>query len=252
MAELDLPDTAIAGELDHIIDHNKIVTAIQAVNTAVEAVEIGLGDLETELLSSLTWPPDVPPNTPSGYNYEFTATTTSLPTGWSWVNQGGATYTEKFGRGYFTLPASSASTLRGAFQSFANPATYTVTAKLHRTGIFTANYGQHGIAFRDSVSTKVLVFWWDTRGLTWARWTADTLSTEGTFIPLSLGDTLYMRVVRTSPTNWDLYGSTDGAEWAWIINTDVSAWLTPNQIGIMANTTYNRVSTHAVEFFRVT
>jgi hypothetical protein len=43
MADLILPDTAHANDPEHIEDHNKIVTAISTVNTALEAVETELG-----------------------------------------------------------------------------------------------------------------------------------------------------------------------------------------------------------------
>lgn len=241
-------------------------------NDAIDAIQTTLGvdpqGGETDVAARLdaieasigggggsTWPPDDPPGSPSAYDYEFGATTTSLPAGWSWVNQGSATYDEKYGSGYILVPSSSGTNLR-IIQQAAPSAPFTLTAKFRR--VATTGTGAYfvGLVLRNSGSGKVANLAWDGRGLTWYFFNSPTSfnSYPGGFIDHRPADTIYLQAVVSSLSSVTLNWSADGAVFKTAYSgLDVAAFLsTCDSIGFTGNDESSTAPIYACDWFRVT
>ena len=91
---------ASSSTADHVSDHN----ALHALYTAMNGTP-----------PTFTTPPhpDDIPASPNAADYEFNGSGSSLPTGWSWVNQGTSTYAEANGYGSLDFQAGGADESRG-------------------------------------------------------------------------------------------------------------------------------------------
>lgn len=200
--------------------------------------------------------PDLPPAGLT-YDYEFNATTTSLPSGWSWYNQGAATYSESLGGGVINCPNNATPSIRGIYKAMPS-APFTVTAKLKSAGSSASN-ANTGILFTDT--TGAMLFGTaggnasNIRALTCDHYTNATTyqaSVAGGG-PTSIADPQYIQVVYTSNTNVSYFVSSDGLNWftpAAGINLTSLYSFTPTQIGIFANSYNNYNAIVTAHWFR--
>lgn len=189
----------------------------------------GLGLAKTAL-----WVPDALPASPTAYDYEFGAEGTSVPSGWSWMNQGTATYQEANGTGY-VLHDGGGSNLRGIVQPIPGDSTFEFRAKFRFVSLWNFNYLFCGFFLHDNAGSKVAGAGYDNRGTSWAYWSDFTTfggSENGDKRLLMLGDTLYMSLKKNSATSWDIAYSTNGSVYSTIhAAVNLGAWFTPNRIG---------------------
>ena len=177
--------------------------------------------------------------------FEAAAGTTSLPSGWSWVNQGSITYAEQFGAGAMTIPTNgNTDTWRGAFQSLSGAASaWTAIAKVEGAGSQAGGAWHYGLILRDSASGKLLPFnYWFGFKLELVRWTNPTTPEGGWYV--AHGDAVawpsmpahYFMIKKNSSSSWDFKFSTDGITWFAVASAiDISGFITPNQIGFGTN-----------------
>lgn len=152
------------------------------------------------------------------YDYEFDATSTSLPSGWSWVNQGAATYREYEGCGLLTWPRGSGYNLRHIVRTPPAEAAWVMVVKLatfHTTGDFSGI----GIILGQSSNNRCmwLPFVDSARGvLTGFRFTGSNLSgynltpAYGHPFHQTNGLTMYLALRKNTPTSYDVSYSFDG------------------------------------------
>lgn len=167
-------------------------------------------------------------------DYEFNATGSSLPSGYSWVNQGTASYSEANGSGALVLPAGLAVQHRAIVRSL--PAGFaSVTARLHFILSDSA-----GLILRQSSDGKEVVFLVAPENATpfLVMQFNSPSSFNATKASYDLNDAggggLLMRIVKNSSTDWDFQISRRGAGWATIGDAiDFSAFMTADQVGII-------------------
>lgn len=178
-------------------------------------------------------------STSLGFDYEFEGSGTTLPSGWSWQNQGSAAYAEGLGVGVISGNGGAGATWRSVLQSLAGaPASWTAVGKFCLIGD-TSNYFSGGLVLRDSSTSKLAVTVWSsnagTPNASMSKYTNDTTYSASWGGPVSMLGGLapfYLRLKKNSATSYDTAISYDGVTWGTIVTgIDVSAWMTPNQIG---------------------
>lgn len=190
--------------------------------------------------SSVVTPDDVPAS-PHADDYEFNGSSTSLPSGWSWVNQGGATYQEDFGGGSLIFPGSGSTDIRSIVRAVPAGASWTATAKLVRTkrGAGTGPYG--GLILRESSSGKLVMFnqTYHSSDGSVDKYTNNTTYSGAGFGGFAIWDSgrhWYWRIIKNSATSWDFAVSADRKGWATLaLAANVGAFCTPDQIGFTVN-----------------
>lgn len=169
-----------------------------------------------------------------GYDYEFEAVSSSLPSGWSWINQGSSTYTEQYGAGKIHVPLSGGVHVRGIVQSMSGwPSSWDAIMKLT---------GSAGI--NDVTSVCMILRQTSNGHIQIIRWFADHFldrvtaddfdwtSAAGLNQQQQTSVPQYFRIVKHSSTSWDLAASADGITWYYIIAaTNISSQIVPDQIG---------------------
>lgn len=202
--------------------------------------------------------PDTPPASPHADDQEFGATSSSLPTGWSWVNQGSATYTEALGAGKIRHPGGGSQDHKAVVRSVPAGSSWTATAKISGY-VRTATASHYGMYLRESSSGKLVAVRYEPSGnpiLNVARWD-NTAGTNGAIIqgtPALFLGLAYFRIKKNSATSWDFQVSADGVGWTDVLlANDVSGFMTPDQIGFgvlaMTGVVNAEVAAH---WFRVT
>ena len=171
-----------------------------------------------------------------GYDQEFNATTSSLPSGYSWVNQGSGTYNEMFGGGALGHPGSASFDIKMIVRAL--PAsTWTATFKTTFTSPNVAATSQAGPVLRESGSGKLMIMGLHSdsgkESAVVNQWTNPTTFSSTPYgIVDHMGPLIYWRIRRNGATSWDFEGSCDGIGWfAFLTAYDVSTFLTPDQIG---------------------
>lgn len=234
-----------------------------AKGTALQVLRVnaaGTG-LEYAAQSGSTVSPDTPPGSPNAADYEFGATTTSLPSGWAWVNQGSATYDEQLGIGALDLPAGGGDESRHIVQTIPAAGSFTLIVKFHHISAGGGLFQSRHVVLQDSATGKQMRFsliisaspeavvdYYSNNTTFGARRGAATVL-QGDSISAGLP---YVKVVKTSASSWAWSVSQDGVGWLPIHSAiNVSTDLTPDKIGIGANMRGARtvVSAH---HFRVT
>lgn len=220
-----------------------------------------LGQPGIATIQSTIITPDTQPSLSNPADYEFSSNSTSLPSGWSWVNQGSATYNETLGIGALDLPGGGADESRHIVQNIPAAGSFTLIVKFYHISPGSGLFQSRHIVLRDSATDKQMRF-----SLVIAaspELVVDYYSNNTTFsnrrgaAVVLQGDSIsagvpYVKIVKNSATSWDWYVSQDGVGWLPIHSAiNVSTDLTPNQIGIGANmrTARTIVSAH---HFRVT
>lgn len=191
-----------------------------------------------------------------GYDLEAETDTTSLPTGWAWLNQGTATYAQAFGAAFIT--DTGASTVRGIEQNLPSGSSWVAIAKMVMPAK-SANFRNGGLYIRDGATGRLTLFsMGHTSGVTGGlsvqidNWTnATTYSAAALGGAAVIPNLTYLAVRKNSATSWDFLGSADGLSWA---NLDLarnitSFTATPSKIGFGWSTSdATRLSLH---WFRV-
>ena len=200
---------------------------------------------------------DNPPASPHADNYEFDATSSSLPSGWSWVNQGTSTYTEANGAGALLQQVKTGTyDWRGIVRNVPAGASWTATMKIEGMGA-TLLGGSPAVSFikalvlRQSSDGKMIVMSnYRDNNIYLERWTSATAhsaSITTTFQPYAQWNVRYWRIRKNSSTSWDFQVSNDGSCWMTMSAAyDASAFLTPDQIGFaaMSDTVAGTVAAH--------
>lgn len=201
---------------------------------------------------------DAVPVSPNAADYEFEASTASLPTGWSWVNQGGATYQEQYGAGLLTGTQQSGDNVRKILRAIPAAASFTAIVK---AGVLlvSANYTDFApLILRNSATGKFYSLELNaSRNAEVRLWNSST-SFSGTVIGTTQGvgsSPLYWRIKKNSSTSWDFAYSIDGIAWkTHIAAHDPTTNLggAPDQIGFGTNSNGSNENAVAIHWFRVT
>lgn len=207
--------------------------------------------------------PDNVPASSHADDYEFNNTSSSLPSGWSWFNQGTATYAEADGAGLITEPGKTTENWRGIVRAIPAGTSWTATAKLSCSGRFQTDTYDMALILRESSSGKIQEL--DryshstiTNGACYVnRWTNSTTYSASpagaTPVHGRFDSILYFRIKKNSATSYDFLVSPDGLGYHSILAAnDVSAFMTPDQIGFGLNSRNNVPSTVACHWYRVT
>lgn len=192
---------------------------------------------------------NITPGGVTGPSYLGRALTTPLSSAFTWVNQGSATVTDDSSLGMILrAPAASADNHRALVQSVG--ATFTLEAAYIPT-IHSANYSGCGVFMRNSSTGRVITFAnGNDGGIGGATWTtvssyngllAGTVLASGAF-----NQVVWVKVVQDA-TNRRYYVGKDRISYLLILTELNTAWTTPNQIGVFANSnngsTYDAVVT---------
>lgn len=202
-------------------------------------------------------PVDDPTNFGSdlGFDYEFGASTSSLPSGWSWVNQGTATYNESYGAGVIDHPGAGGDDVKAIVQTIPGSSSFLCTAKVSLTAEDT-NYVYTGIVLRDSASGKLIVFGFGVnRGLSVIDYTSPTVWSSNRLTSGTIGFVhapQYLRVRKNSSTSWDFQASADGVGWRkFLTASNITGFMTPNQIGFAVHRNGGSQAVGACHWFRI-
>lgn len=197
--------------------------------------------------------PDDIPASPDAWDYEFEATSSSLPSGWSWVNQGTATYAEAKGAGLLT-GTNDTGNLRAIVKSVPGGSSWEVTMKLG-IAISPNNYQNAGVVMRDSATGKLETFWLlNTGAIDVDYWSSPTTGVSNQAI--ESGTRIYpryWRVRKNSATSYDFAYSDDGIafrQFASAIN--ITTNVTPDQIGFGCSSNAGGVPSVACRWARKT
>lgn len=169
---------------------------------------------------------------------EFSAETSSLPSGWSWYNQGTTTYEESDGTGRLLVPAANLQ-LRGIVRAV--PAGGSWTAKLKLLASPRSNAGadiqSFGLCLRQSSNGKqYMVRIGSQSGLVVTNCANDQFgsATNTSTARASNDNGGVFRIIKNSATSYDFAFSTTGGAFVTLQSAvDVSAHMTPDQIGVV-------------------
>lgn len=193
-----------------------------------------------------------------GYDYEFDVDSSSLPSGWSWVNQGGASYLERYGAGRITFPATG-STMRGIVRTLPVEATWSayLWASAAVGSRLAGDTEFYGLWLRDSASGKnAMIRRASTSGIITTRYN-DTSFTGGanysSAVDSASTGVVAFKVTRNSATSYSFYFSADGGiSWASIdLARDMTAHFTPDQIGFVCANNVATSDDFSIHAFRV-
>lgn len=160
-----------------------------------------------------------------GDDYNFTATSSSLPSGWAYLNStANLTYQEMAGKGTLMYAGGAFSYVRGIYKTL--PGGFT-QATFRFSGM-TFNTGSDDLIFfiQDSTSTKVIDLAFRSSGtVVLHRFNSPTSFSAQTTINWPAGFISgYVRIVKNSSSSWDFqYGTARGA-FVTLFNFDVSSF----------------------------
>lgn len=222
-----------AGDTGHVAEHNRLAIGPDspAAFTAVYGADLG-------------------------YDYEFDATSTSLPSGWSWVNQGSATYSESFGAGVISHPGPAGATddNKAIVRSLPTPTSWAATAKVRVVSKDT-NFFSAGLCLQESSSGKLVTFSVARTGRTVDsdKWTNPTTFSASLAAAFTVHDTCcYLRLTRNADATYTHEVSPDGAAWFTVAaSSSVASFMTPDQLGVFALRNGATPVAAAVHWFRV-
>lgn len=195
------------------------------------------------------------------YDYEFSATSSSLPSGWAWVNQGSSTYNEANGRAALIATQSGGSVSgnerhRMITRAFPSESTWTCYAKVQALGA-TSAWLRWGLVMRLASSGKYYVLH---RALQDSNDTAkveywSALNTFGSSASsTALGDkSPYFRIKKNSTTSFDYAVSLDGIVWHTILaaNNPTGNVASFDEIGFLFSCNDSKNMTASIDWFRV-
>lgn len=265
MASLPTDRTTANTPAEHVADHNTLHATHNLIDTVGDE-----DDVLTVVDGAPAWAPaqsgtsvvsaDTPPASPSAYDQEFDAASSSLPSGWSWVNQSTSTYVEQNGRGALDLTLGASDESRAIVRGINTGGSWTLTVKLNSFSIgSTGTLPSRHVLLRDSATSKEMRFSIITDGTAVVDYytNATTFSARRggtvTLLPSQVFNVLqYVKITKNSASSWDWWVSVDGASWMPMhTGINVSTDLTPDQFGVGANMRARRTMV-TVDWFRVT
>lgn len=180
---------------------------------------------------------------PSSYDLEFDDDTSTVPSGWAWLNQGTSTYNQKFGCGVIsTTPnADPTTTLRGISRNLPSEPTWTATTKIVGTSIRSGE--SFGLILEDSTNGDYVTFGRTISGIS-VSYYSDFTTKVSELTPIDVSDISYFRVKYNSPTSVDFLISSDGVSWNSISTEyNLSSMLTSaSKLGVFSSN--NEVAVH--------
>jgi hypothetical protein len=192
-----------------------------------------------------------------GYDVEFDGSGSSLPSGWSWLNQGAATFAERLGAGTLSFPAASGDNIRGLYRALPTESTWQAIAKLSvTTGTPASTATIAGMFLREAASSELTfaeVLFTTTPKYEVIRMNSPTsFNAASTSVTGQALSTFYMRVKRNSATSYDFSISADGIGWYTYASAhNPSAFMTADGLGFGASFNNNIVGALSCHWFRV-
>lgn len=184
-------------------------------------------------------------SSPTTYDEEFDGSGSSLPSGWSWVNQGDATYDESLDLGSVfsaytggTTSGSANERHRMIVRGLPSESTWDAIAKIPQGLARVGSWHRIGLVLRNSSSGAYWGFWRSMEGsdqfakVQINSWSA--INTYGGSQPIDRTYTdfpRYFRIRRNSSTSYDFHVSTTGKSWFPILSAHDPSGVGPNQIG---------------------
>ena len=197
-----------------------------------------------------------------GYDQEFNATSSSLPSGWSWVNQGSSVYNEADGKAALIATQSGGSTSgnerhRMIVRSYPSESSWQCIVKVQALAA-TSAWSRWGLVLRDSASGKYYHFG---RAMEDSNERANvnywsSLNTYGGSQPANTALTdkaPYQRITKYSSTDFDYALSMDGIVWHTVLPThdptgNVASF---DEIGFLFSCNDSLDMTASIDWFRI-
>ena len=195
-------------------------------------------------------------------DYEFDATSSALPTGWSWVNQGVAVYSEQLGGGSISIVGNATSSVRAIVESLPVASTYTIYAKMDLAFLRQTVGGNPiggGILLRESSSGKLVThIHYVNDGVTdWQdyvdSWSSPTTAVSNFQTVKSAFQSIpyYFAITKNSPTSWDFFFGNGFQFVRFATAVNVGAFMTPDQVGFCGRLGNNADCSVAIEWLRI-
>jgi hypothetical protein len=199
------------------------------------------------------------------YDVEFDrADTTSLPSGWSWVNQGGSDYREVGGLARLYADGTGGSTSanechRMLVRALPSESTWTAVLKIPSMACYPNTNMRAALVLRDSSGGDYVT--WGRRigasdslaNVSFDYWSAlNTLDTG--FGAAYMADVqTFLRIKKVSGTSYSFASSADGVAWQtfWSGYDPTANGLTLDQIGILGSCPSGSSNAVGLEWFRV-
>lgn len=199
---------------------------------------------------------DAVPASPNAADYEFEAVTSSPPSGWSWVNQGSATYQEQYGAGLLTGTQQSGDNWRMITRAIPSASSWTATVKAG-VPVVSANYTDFApLVLRNSSNGKFYALCIDPSRNAVVRYWNSLTSYNSTPGSQGIGSIpFYWRIRKNTSTSWDFHYSMDGISWKTCLGAnDITTNLggAPDQIGLGCNSNGFTDNSVAIHWFRLT
>lgn len=199
------------------------------------------------------------------YDHEFDrADTTSLPTGWSWVNQGASDFREVGGRARLLADGTGGTTSaeechRMMVRALPSESSWTAVLKMPSLACFPYNYFRAGLVLRDSAGGDYTTFgrrvtnnnllstlsfdYWSSLHTIGSAYSASYMADQQTFL----------RIKKNSSTSFDFASSADGVAWRgfWGGYDPTADGLSLDQIGILGSCPSGDYCTVGLDWFRV-
>lgn len=188
-----------------------------------------------------------------GYDAEFDAIGTTLPSGWAWVNQGSATFALRAGAGVIAVPANTGDSIRALVRDLPSEATWDIKAKVSAP-ITTADFQGYGLVLVDTTNSRLMFHQATTQSgqVDTNRWSSFTATAAGAGTASARGYVQYVRIRKNSATSYDFGWSVDGVAWRWNATAfNVSTHMTINKMGFAGNTNGAGAFDVACHWFRV-
>ena len=215
-------------------------TVVRGVDgTAARQHAQGVAIVSGPVVSDLIRSPDVPWGGDLGYDVEFDTDGSSLPNGWSWVNQGSCTYLQQYGTGRIHHPGTSPYSNTAIVRPLPAEATWSAYGKF--TGAWRdGDAAVGGFCLHESSSGKIIAYGVRTAGTTyqiiaqhWNSATSWSGNGDANIQMPSRSLEFTLRLVRNSATNYDLYaGPSFVAQHKALAGLNPTAFCTPSHIGI--------------------
>lgn len=158
-------------------------------------------------------------------DYEFDGSGSTLPSGWTWVNQGTSTYSEATGVGTVGAVPAASNAFRAVVRAVPGGATWTATVKVAASlvGGGTSVNGAGLVLYENATGKAVTFLHYFCGGATqfnqvavtnWSSPTAAVGNISGPTYASGGPGVAYLRIRRNSATSWDFGESVDGVTWS--------------------------------------
>lgn len=193
------------------------------------------------------WAGDTLASGPFDYEFDVDGSPTTLPAGWSWVNQGGASYIEEHGAGRIIGTSQTGDQWRMIVRTAPTAAAWTLTTKT-TFAAGPANYSNLGVILRESSSGKLFYFGYAQGTLiSISHFSGPTAFVANDLTETGFVGARYWRVKKNSATSYDFLYSYDGVAWrTCLAGNNLTTYCTPDQIGFGADASTTASGTNEV------